>query len=131
MGSRGNPGHSPEYRQWAVEKTIENGNIARTCREIQLARSVLSRWVRAYRQAGGKGLELSPGRPRGAKNGSGRRRAGAGRKAGTEDLDLLRRKIGEQQVMIDFLSEACKRVGAPTAPSSGRGGKGSTPRSPR
>lgn len=120
MGKRGNPGHSPEYRRWAVEKAVANGNIMRTCREIKLARSVLNRWVNDYRRGGGTGLDLAPGRPRG-------RKPSQRELAALEDLDLLRRKIGEQQVMIDFLSEACRRVGAPPAPSSGGGGKACTP----
>ena len=118
------PGHSPEYRQWAVEKATASGNISQTSRELRLARSVLMRWCKAYRQNGGTGLKQGPGRPRG-------RKLSPRELAKLEDLDLLRRKIGEQQVMIDFLSEACRRFGVPLAPSNGDGGKACTPPSKR
>lgn len=118
------PGHSPEYRQWAVEKAIASGNISQTSRELRLARSVLMRWCKAYRKNGGTGLKTGPGRPQG-------RKLSPRELAKWEDLDLLRRKIGEQQVMIDFLSEACRRFGVPLAPNNGDGGKACTPPSKR
>jgi transposase-like protein len=121
---RGAIGHSPEFRQWVIEKAITLGNITRAAREAKLARSVVNRWVRAYRQNGAGGLQFRRGRPPGRKASPEKRRQ-------LEDLDLLRRKVGEQQVMIDFLSEACKRVGAQPAPSTGNGGAASTPPSKR
>jgi transposase len=46
-------------------------------------------------------------------------------------IDALERKIGQQQVELDFFRQALRQVGGARQPSDGLGVSGSTPRSRR
>jgi transposase-like protein len=111
------PRYSAEFKAYLLQEIAKREKpIATIAKEAKVGRRTLYHWEAAYLAEGMEGLDRRPGRPR----------SGEGPIGPAEEMRKLRAKIGELQMVIDFLVEACKRVGAPTQPSRGRGGKPST-----
>lgn len=116
------PRYELEFQAWVLQRiAAREKTIKALAAETGVSRSGLYRWMERFREGGMEGLSRPPGRPR-----RDRRPAGP-----EEEVRLLRQKVGEQQMVIDFLAEACKRVGASTQPLNGSGAKSSTRRSAR
>lgn len=112
--------YTAEFKRAVVERMSESrGRIRALSEELGIARTLLYRWQAQYAREGMSGLERSVGRQR--------RRERALSPA--REMALLHQKIGEQQVMIDFLAAACKRVEALRSASDAPGAKASTPQS--
>jgi len=113
----------------AVKRMLAGVNTTALAEELGVRRTILYRWRDAYRL---KGAHAFPGR--------GGRPPKAAREAGQETADglasaqkriaELERKIGQQQVELDFFRRALRQVGA-SRPNSGFGAKASTPSSKR
>lgn len=111
------PRYTAEFKAYLLQEIAKREKPIQTiAAEAKVHRGSLYRWQAAFLASGTPGLERSVGRPRG-----GQRPLGP-----AEEVRRLREKIGEQQMVIDFLAQACKRVGASTQPNSGNGGKPST-----
>ncbi len=111
--------YTTEFKRAVVERMSASPRGVRALsEEMGLARGLMYRWQERYAREGMSGLERPPGRQR-------RTRA----PSPAQEIALLHQKIGEQQVMIDFLAAACKRVEALSPVGNASGGKASTPKS--
>jgi transposase-like protein len=105
-------------------------------REFGIKREILYRWRDAVRDGGEEALRDGPGRPN-------RKEAAAmdlarGPAVRARDISEARRqiaelerKVGEQQVALDFFRGALRRIEASRRPSDGPGETKSSPRSRR
>jgi transposase-like protein len=105
-------------------------------RELGIKRTILYRWRDAVREGGEEALRDGPGRPSGVEKAA--MALARGPAARARDLSEARRqivdlerKVGEQQVALDFFRGALQRIKASRQPSDGNGVTGSSPRSRR
>jgi len=104
--------------------------------ELRINRTILYRWRDAVRDGGEEALRDGPGRPRLAEARS--MALARGPAARARDLEearrqiaRLERKVGQQQVDLDFFEQALRRIEASRRPSDGPGVTASSPRSRR
>jgi transposase-like protein len=126
----------------AVRRMEGGTNVSELARELKVRPHMLYAWREKVRAHGPKGLR-NPGRP-------GRAEVDRSSEVMTEEarvqtavgppMDLawaqrriaeLERKIGQQQVDLDFFRQALRQVRDARQPSGGRGGLGSTRSSKR
>ncbi len=117
-----------EFKVSAVERLIAGASATALCRELKIGSSHLSQWYLHYLRYGREGLRRA-GRPR-------KTEATLQPMVKAEDLATARRRIGElerkigqQQVDLDFFRQALRRVGEARRPSDGLGVRASTPSS--
>jgi len=111
-----------EVKLSAVERLMAGETPMKIARELQIGSNYLSKWWANYRRYGAEGL----------------RPAHRPRKTAAEAADVsvaekrirkLERKIGQQQLELDFFQQALRQVGQARRPSDGSGLQRSTPRS--
>ena len=114
-----------EFKVSAIERLIAGESAAALCDELQVGRSRLSLWCSHYRRHGPAGLRKA-GRPY-------KRDAKLDRVVKATDFETARarineleRKIGRQQIELDFFRLALQRIGEARRPSDGPGVKAST-----
>jgi transposase len=119
-----------EFKVLVVERLLAGESATALSRELQISRSRLSQWCGHYRRHGPEGLRRA-GRPR-------KTEAKLDPVVKAEDfatarqhIGELERKIGQQQVELDFFRQALRHVGEARRPSDGPGVKASTPSSRR
>ena len=105
-------------------------------RELGIKRTILYRWRDALRDGGEEALRDGPGRPKGAEKAAMALARGPAARArdlseARRQIAELERKVGEQQVALDFFRGALQRIEASRQPSDGNGVTGSSPRSRR
>jgi transposase-like protein len=120
---------SREVKLAAVERMLAGENVATLSRELGVVHKLLYHW-RAKYLAGGSAALRSPGQhPRGSPVGP-----------PDEPADLvqarariaeLERKVGQQQLELDFFRKALRQVREKRQPSDGPGVSSFTPRSRR
>jgi transposase-like protein len=122
-----------ETKVGTVKRMLRGENISALTRELKTSRAVLYRWKDQYREDGSQAFRRKAGRPLKSPPGMERVRAeAAGELAAAKNrVAELERKIGQQQVELDFFRQALRQVGADRATVSGRGAKASTPSSKR
>ena len=110
-----------DFKQAAVKRMEETDNIVGLCKELDIERKLLYCWRDAYKQGGEPGL-MRARPPRAMKQvEAALRRAEAlqapaaateGPPAGADQRRIaeLERKIGEQQVALDFFHAALRHV---------------------
>ena len=119
-----------------VVRRMEAGeNVSALSREVGVKRTILYRWRDAWRLGGEAALRLK-GRPSKAAAVSMRLARGVAGKA--DDLaearwqiDQLQRKVGQQQLDLDFFKQALRRIEASRRPSDRPGATASSPTSKR
>jgi transposase-like protein len=119
-----------------VVRRMEAGeNVSALSREVGVKREVLYRWRDAWRLGGEAALRLK-GRPSKADAVAMRLARGVAGKA--DDLaearwqiDQLQRKVGRQQLDLDFFKQALRRIEASRRPSDRSGATASSPTSKR
>jgi len=109
--------------------------VSALARELTIKRVILYRWRDAYRLGGPEALRLR-GRPSKAEaSAMASARYGAGKANDLAEarwqIDQLRRKIGQQQLELDFFKEALRHVEASRRPDDGPGATASSPASKR
>jgi transposase-like protein len=115
---------SREFKLSTVKRVLAGERVAGLARELQVPRGHIYSWVQHYRQGGAEALrparrpakgfgvlELEPGKDLA----TARRRI--------EDLE---RKVGQQQVELDFFRQALRQVGEARRPNAGPGVRTST-----
>jgi transposase len=119
---------SREFKLDAVRRMLAGENVSALARELEVQRNDLYVWRERFRSGGSDALR-GPGRPR---------KAEAVVTAATDEelashLDAagkriadLERKIGQQQVELDFFRQALRQVKGARRPSEGSGVTGST-----
>jgi transposase-like protein len=105
-------------------------------REHGIKRAILYRWRDAVRDGGEEALRDGPGRPNRAEKGALALARGPAARArdlteARRQIAELERKVGEQQVALDFFKQALRRIEESRRPSDGSGGTASSPRSRR
>ena len=126
-----------EFKLEAVRRLLAGENVSALARELKVQRNDLYVWRDRFRAGGADGLR-GPGRPRKAEAGT-----TSGKMAALDDqmacqLDAahkriaeLERKIGRQQLELDFFRQALRQVKGARRPSEGSGVTGSTRSSKR
>ena len=130
---------SREFKIGMVCRMLAGENVSALARELKMTRKDLYAWRDRF-QAGGPDALRGRGRPRKAEAGGLAARANAGAPAETPAAELeaarkriaeLERKVGQQQLDLDFFQRALRHVGAPRQPGTKPGVTGSTKSSKR
>ncbi len=124
---------SRELKIDTVKRMLRGENVSALTRELKIPRAVLYRWKDAYREEGSGAFRRKAGRPPKFAPGVDRARAEAAGElaAARQRIAELERKIGQQQVDLDFFRQALRQVGSSRAAADGRGSRASTPSSKR
>jgi transposase len=97
-----------EFKEGVVRRMLNGESVSALHHELQIKRSVLYRWVHAYRKEGVAGLQRVQGRPPGVPNPP--RPVGEPGAVAAHRIAELERKIGQQALDLDFFRRAFKRV---------------------
>ena len=131
---------SREFKLMVVRRLLAGENVTALAREVKVLRKDLYAWRDRFRSDGAAGLRRS-GRPRKVEAlaiDAIDKGAEAVSKVAATELDLARqriaaleRKVGQQQVELDFFRQALRQVKEARRPSAGPGVTGSTRSSKR
>jgi transposase-like protein len=104
--------------------------------ELAIKRTIIYRWRDAYRDGGAEALRDGPGRPSKSEALEMERARGVAAKAGDlaearRQIAELQRKVGQQQLDLDFFKQALRHIEASRRPSDGPGVTASSRRSKR
>ena len=126
---------SREFKLRAVQRIEAGENVSALARELTIKRAILYRWRDAYRLGGPEALRLR-GRPSQAEAlMMASARSGAGQANDLAEarwqIDQLRRKVGQQQLDLDFFRQALRHVEASRRPNDEPGATASSPASKR
>jgi transposase-like protein len=113
----------------AVKRMLAGENTTALAKALKVHRPMLYRWRDSYRRQGAKAFPGHGGRPpTSPRTIEGARQEAANSMAAAQKrIAELERKIGQQQIELDFFQQALRQVG----PQSGSGAKTSTPSSKR
>jgi transposase-like protein len=120
---------SREFKLSAVRRMIAGESVAALAREFQVPKAHLYKWCGHFRRGGPEALRLAR-RPRKDFRTSVVTPAPDLATARRRIRDL-ERKVGQQQVELDFFRQALRQVGEARQPSDRLGVPASTPRSRR
>jgi transposase-like protein len=116
-----------EVKLSAVRRLMAGENATRIAQELQIGSSHLSKWWSNYRRYGAEGLRAAH-RPRKTDAAKLEPMAVAADLAGAQQrIRELERKVGQQQLELDFFQKALRQVGKARRPSDGSGLRTSTP----
>jgi transposase len=125
---------SREFKLDVVRRLEAGANVSVLSGELGIRRQLLSQWRDAFRRGGPAALR-AVGRPRKASLAWGppptARTAADPLASAGERIATLERKVGQQQLELDFFKHALRQVEASRRPSDGPGGTASTPSSRR
>jgi transposase len=125
---------SVEEKQSAVQRMAAGEAASTVARDIGAARDTLYKWYRKYQEGGADELRRT-GRPRKAEALNARARswqeAPDELTAARRQIAELQRKVGEQQVDLDFFRKALRHVEETRQAQAARGGAASTKSSKR
>jgi transposase len=114
-----------EFKLSAIEQLHGGASAAALCQELQISRGRLSQWCSDYRRHGPAGLRKA-GRPRKTDAKLDRVVKATDFETARERVGELERKIGQQQIELDFFRLALRRIGEARRPSDAPGVKAST-----
>jgi transposase-like protein len=97
-----------EFKEGVARRMLSGESVSALHHELAIKRSVLYRWLYAYRKEGVAGLQRARGRPPGVPNPP--RPAGEPGAGAALRIAELERKIGQQALDLDFFRRAFKRV---------------------
>lgn len=125
-----------EYKVKAVERLEAGESGTALSLELGVKREMLYRWRDTVRAGGVMALREKAGRPRKAEALALAAATGAGAKPRTlaearRQIAALQRKVGRQQLDLDFFRQALRHFEAVGQPSDRRGAPASTPSSRR
>ena len=126
---------SREFKLRAVQRMEAGENVSALARELTVKRVILYRWRDAYRLGGVEALRLK-GRPSKAEAVALAAARGTAGKANDLaearwQIEQLQKKVGQQQLDLDFFKQALRRIEASPQPSDGPGVTASSPTSKR
>lgn len=124
------------FKLEVVRRMVSGESGTALSRELGIKRTILYRWRDAVRDGGEEALRDGPGRPRREEKAAMALARGPAARArdlseARQQIAELERKVGEQQVALDFFKGALQRIEASRRPSDGNGVTGSSPRSRR
>jgi transposase-like protein len=120
-----------EMKVDTVKRMLRGENVSALTRELKISRAVLYRWKDQYREDGSQAFRRRPGRPPKSAPAKVRAESAGDLAAARQRVGELERKIGQQQLELDFFRQALRQVAADRAAMSGRGAKASTRSSKR
>jgi len=114
--------HERVFKLKAVARLEKAVDVSELARELGVSRGLLYKWQAKLRKGGPEALRTT-GRRRLVETASAQREedGGAGRR-----IAELERKVGEQQLELDFFRAALRQVKGRRRPNGGRGGPAST-----
>jgi transposase len=116
-----------EFKLSAIERVLA-GEMAKTvCKQLQIPQGHLSNWCEHYRRHGPEGIRhagrpMKPLKPAPVV-------AAQDLPTAQQQISDLQRKVGQQQVELDFFRQALRHVGEARRRNDAAGEKASTPRS--
>jgi transposase-like protein len=124
---------SAELKVGIVKRMLAGEAVRDLAKEVRVSRTFLYRWKDRYRKLGAAGFRVARGRP------PNRSRAVTDPHAEPRDelaaakqhIAALERKVGRQQLELDFFREALRQVREARRSNDGSGAKSSTPASRR
>jgi len=125
-----------EFKLEAVRRLFAGETVRALSDELKVLRKDLYSWRKLFRAGGAEALRPL-GRPRkvdGGVTAKGKKRArdvAAGDPAAPERIAELERKVGQQQIELDFFRQALRRVREARRPNAGPGATGFTQSSKR
>jgi transposase-like protein len=122
---------SPEVKLSVVKRMLGGEETRDLARELKVSRTFLYRWKDIYRKYGANGFRRRRGRPAASSVGGARSADMSELAAAKQRVAELERKIGQQQVELDFFQRALRQIEAKRQPGNGLGAKTSTPSSKR
>ena len=126
---------SREFKLRAVQRIEAGENVSALSRELGVKRAILYRWRDAHRLGGPEALRLK-GRPSKAEAaGLALARGVAGKANDLAEarwqIEQLQKKVGQQQLDLDFFKQALRRLEASRRPSDRPSTTASSPSSKR
>jgi len=127
---------SREFKLEAVRRILAGEQIRALSEELTVLRKDLYAWRKLFRAGGAEALRPL-GRPRkgdgvvGSRVKERSRDVAAGDTCAPERIAELERKVGQQQIELDFFRQALRRVREARRPNAGPGVTGSTRSSKR
>jgi transposase-like protein len=127
---------SREFKLEAVRRLLAGETVRALSDELTVLRKDLYAWRKLFRAGGVEALRPlgRPGKGDGVVTAKVRKRArdvAAGDPGAPERIAELERKIGQQQIELDFFRQALRRVKEARRPNAGSGVTGSTRSSKR
>ena len=124
---------SREFKLSVVQRILAGEEASALSHEHEIPEGHFHRWCRLYRLGGPQGLRKA-GRPRKdwtAVDPAAQAKRATDLKGARKQICELERKVGQQQVELDFFRQALRQVRATRQPSDGLGGAASTRSSKR
>lgn len=132
MGKKTLRTFSWEFKEKAARRMLGGERPTDLSRELKVPRQILYEWRDQYRKGGNRLWHRAEGRPEdGIGSLSGLPECWRINRAKENQLGELERKVGQQQLVIDFLQEALRRVEDGPAQTNSFGENGSIPTSER
>jgi transposase-like protein len=127
---------SREFKLAAVERLDAGESGSALALELEVKRTILYRWRDAWRAGGAAALRSGRGRPTKLEALELAAARGVAAKAGDlkqarRQIAELERKVGQQQLDLDFFKGALRRIETSRRPDIGPGATVSSPRSRR
>ena len=117
----------------AVKRMLDGEDVTALAHELKLRRTMLYKWRDRYRKGGAKALRQKKGRPPKSESSiaDARSKAELNLASAKRRIAELERKIGQQELELDFFQRALRQVGAKHQAIDGSGAKLSTSSSKR
>jgi transposase-like protein len=135
MSKRESRAFSREFKLEAVRRIEAGENVSALSRELGIKRAILYRWRDAHRLGGLEALRLRgrPSKAEASKLSAARLAAGRANDLAEArwQIEQLSRKVGQQQLELDFFKRALRQIEASRRPSEGPGATASSPSSRR
>jgi transposase-like protein len=129
---------SREFKEAAVLRMLAGENVSALARELKLRRKLLYAWRDNLRSGGPQALRSRGRPPKAAVAGPVQEPPVVVAEGPAAELEQARqriadleRKVGQQQLELDFFQQALQQVRGLRRPSDGPGARSSTPRSGR
>jgi len=136
MSKRTRRSFSRAFKLNVIERLEAGESGTALALELGVKRTIIYRWRDTWRQGGPEALRSKPGRPAKAEALEMERARGVAAKANDlaearRQIAELQRKVGQQQLDLDFFKQALRHIEASRQPSIGPGATASSPRSRR
>jgi transposase len=127
---------SREFKLKIIERLEAGESGTALGLEFSIKRTIIYRWRDAFRDGGLEALRPKPGRPTMSEALEMERARGVAAKANDlaearRQIAELQRKVGQQQLDLDFFKQALRHIEASRRPNDGPGATASSPRSRR
>jgi transposase-like protein len=121
-----------EVKVATVKRMLAGEDISALARELKIRRPILYRWKETYRKSGTAAFRCRRGRPpKVAPTAEVPTKAALDLASAKRRIAELERKIGQQELELDFFQRALRQIGEERRPNGASGTKPSTSSSKR